>query len=87
VQMGLPNCWSKKWGIVTFESYRQSLFKVRENEDKFKEMTWVIRGQVIVDSLIDEIYILLQIKSLFLTAPSYDKYTELDIATRKTLLY
>jgi hypothetical protein len=45
VQMGLPTCWNKKGGIVTFESYRQSLFKVRENEDKFKEMTGVIRGQ------------------------------------------
>jgi hypothetical protein len=85
--MGLPTFWSKKGGILTFENYRQNLFKVRESDEKFNEMTGVIRGQTIVDNLIDDFYFLWQIKHLFLTAPTYDKYTELDIAYRRMVAY
>jgi hypothetical protein len=87
MQMGLPNFWSKKGGILTIENYRHNLFKVRESDENFDEMTVVIRGQTIVDSLIDDLCLLWQIKKLFLTAQTYDKYTELDIAYRKMVLY
>jgi hypothetical protein len=50
-------------------------------------MTRVIRRQTIVDNFIDDLYLLWKIKQLFLTTPTYDKYTELDIAYRRMVAY
>jgi hypothetical protein len=87
VQMGLPICWGKKGNLLSFESYRKKLFKARENVDKFQDMTRAIRGQTIVDSLIDDFYLLWKIKKLFSTVPTYEKYTKLDISYRKMMSY
>jgi hypothetical protein len=50
-------------------------------------MTEVLRGQTIVDILIDDLYLLWQIKNLFSNPPSYEKYNELDIAYRKMMSF
>jgi len=46
----------------------------------FQNMTNTLRGQTIVDLLIDEFYLLWQTKNIFSHAPTYEKYTKLDIA-------
>jgi len=55
--MGLPNSWGKKENLISFESFRQKLFKEREYVDKFQAITREINGQTIVDSLIDGLYL------------------------------
>ena len=42
-----------------------------------------LRGQTIVDVLIDDSYFLWKIKILFSSPPTYEKYIELDIAYRQ----
>jgi hypothetical protein len=42
-----------------------------------------LRGQTIVDLLIDDFYLLLQIKNIFSSPLTYENYTELDIAYKK----
>jgi hypothetical protein len=46
-------------------------------------MDGVLKGQTIVCKLIDDFHLLWKIKTLFPNIPSYDRYTELDIASRK----
>jgi hypothetical protein len=58
VKMGLPTVWNDKGKILTFECYKRDMFKVRENEDKFQGITEVLKGQTIVDILIDDFYLL-----------------------------
>jgi len=80
--MGLPTCWGKKGNPVSFEYYRPSLFKSRENIDKFQDMSGALKGQTIVDSWINYFYLLWKNKNVFSTTSTYDKYIELDIAYR-----
>jgi hypothetical protein len=58
VKTGLPTAWDDKGDILTFENYIRELFKVIENEDKFQGMIEVLKGQTIVDILIDDFCIL-----------------------------
>jgi hypothetical protein len=83
VNMGLPSSWNDKGKLLSFEGYRKNLFTVRENEEKFQGIIDNLRGQTIVDVLIDDFYLLWKIKNLFSSPPTYEKYTELDIAYRK----
>jgi hypothetical protein len=83
VKMGLPSTWDEKGKLLSFENYRKKLFIIKENEDKFQGMTDILRGQTIVDLLIDDFYLLWQIKKLFSSPLTHEKYTELDIAYRK----
>jgi len=61
--------------------------KAKENTSKFKEVTGMIKGKMIVDCLSDDFYLLWQIKNLFATTPTYEKYIELDITCIKILSY
>jgi hypothetical protein len=83
VKMGLPSAWDKKGKLLSYENYRKILFIVRGKEDKFQGMVDTLRGQTIVDILIDDFYLLWKIKNLFSNPPTYEKYTELDITFRK----
>jgi hypothetical protein len=55
----------------------------RESESKFQGMADQLRGQIIVDLLMDDFHLLWQIKNLFLNPPTYEKYTKLDITYRE----
>jgi hypothetical protein len=83
VKMGFPSAWDDKGKLLSFESYRNNLFIIRESEENFKGMVDNLRGQTIVDLLIDDFYLLWKIKNLFSIPPTYEKYIELDIAYRK----
>jgi len=85
--MGLQNRWGKKANIFTFGNYKQSLIKAKEDTTKFKEVIDMIKGQTIVDCLSDDFYLLWKIKNLFVNAPTYEKYTKLDIAYKKMVSY
>jgi hypothetical protein len=82
VKMGLPSAWNDKGKLLSYESYRKNLFVARDSEAKFQGMDNNLRGKTIVDLLIDDFYLLWQIKNIFLSPPTYEKYTELDIAYR-----
>jgi hypothetical protein len=79
VKIGLPSAWSDKGKFLSFEEYRKSLFIARESESKFQGMADKLRGQIIVDLLMDDFHLLWKIKKLFSNPPTYEKYTEIDI--------
>jgi len=81
--MGLASAWDKDGKLLSYEKFRKCLFITREKDDKFQNMTNTLRGQTFVDILIDELYLLWQTKNLFSHAPTYEKYTKLDIAFRQ----
>jgi hypothetical protein len=83
VKMGLPSAWDKDGKLLSYEDFRKSLFISREKDDKFQNMTNTLRGQTIVDLLIDDFYLLWKTKNLFSHTPTYEKYTKLDIAFRQ----
>jgi hypothetical protein len=83
VKMGLPSAWDDKGKLLSYENYIKSLFIAREKEDKFKGMADILRGQTSVHIVIDDFYLLSQIKNLFQNPPTYEKYKELDITYRK----
>jgi hypothetical protein len=55
------------------------LFIIRENEDKFQGMVDILRGHTSVELLIYDFYL----ENLVTRPPTYEKYTELDIAYKK----
>jgi hypothetical protein len=46
----------------------------------------LLRGQLIVDLLDDEFFLLWQLINLFVSPPTYERYTEVDI-TYKIIMY
>jgi hypothetical protein len=58
VKMGLPSAWNYNGKFLSFESYRKNLFIAIESEAKFQGMANNLRGQIIVDLLIDDFYLL-----------------------------
>jgi hypothetical protein len=69
--------------LFSTEAYEDMLIKERDDITKFQDMDGVLKGQTIVCKLIDDFHLLWKIKTLFPNIPSYDRYTELDIASRK----
>jgi hypothetical protein len=59
------------------------LIKSRDDITKFQDMDGFLKVQTIVFKLIDDFHLLWKIKTLFPFIPLYDRYTELDIASRK----
>jgi hypothetical protein len=43
----------------------------------------MLSGKTIMDMLVDDFYVLCQVKELFVVTPMYEKYTDLDIAFTK----
>jgi hypothetical protein len=83
VKMGFPSTWNDKGKLLSFESYRKTLFIVRESEQKFQGIVDNLRGQTIVDVLIDDFYLLWKIKNLFSSPPTYEKYIDWTLHTGK----
>jgi hypothetical protein len=86
-KMGLTSARDKDGKLFSYESYRKSLFVIMEKDDKFQNMTNTLRGQTIVDLLIDVFYLLWKTKNLFSHAPTYEKYTKLDITFKQMKSY
>ena len=83
VEMALPSCWDKNRNFIQHEAYEDMLIKARDDITKFQVMDSVLNHQTIVCKLIDNFHLLWKMKTLFPNIPSYDRYTELDIASRK----
>jgi hypothetical protein len=58
VKMGLPLVWDKEGTFLSYENYITILFLSREKDDKFQNMANTLRGQTIVDLVIDDFYLL-----------------------------
>jgi hypothetical protein len=78
VNMGLPTTSCEKGKFIPFERYRQHLFKVKGDDKKFKKISDVLSGKNMMDMLVDDFYVLCQVKQLFVVTPTYEKYTKLD---------
>jgi hypothetical protein len=83
VNMGLPTVWGEKGKFLPFETYKKHVFKVIEYDKKFKQISDVLSGQIVMNMLVDGFYVLCQVKELFVVTPTYEKYTDLDIAFTK----
>lgn len=58
------------------------LLRERNQVDKFAHIAGVMKGQTIMDKLIDDFYLLYQVKNIFSIVPNYQKYTELGVPYR-----
>jgi hypothetical protein len=84
VEMGLPEIYGKK-GLLPFPEYQPLLVKSRENANKFKGATRVLKGKTIVDLLDEDFFLLWHLRNLFDTPPTYERYTEVDISYKKMI--
>jgi hypothetical protein len=73
----------KRVNLFLLKHTRKHLFKVRGDDKKFKQISDVLSGKTIMDMLVDDFYVLCQVKELFVVTPMYEKYTDLDIAFTK----
>jgi hypothetical protein len=53
VNMGLPTVWGEKGELLSFESYRKHLFKVRGDDKNFKQISDMLSGKTIMDMMVD----------------------------------
>jgi hypothetical protein len=65
----------KRVNFFSFESYRKHLFKVIGDDKNFKQISDMLSGQTIMDMMVDDFYVLCQVKELFVVTPMYEKYT------------
>jgi len=77
VEMGLLEIYGKN-GLLFFPEYQSLLVKSRENANKFKGVTSVLKGKTIVELLNGNFFISLHLRNLFDT-PTYERYTEVNI--------
>ena len=70
VKMRLPSAQDKYGKLLSYENYKKSLFLAKEKDDKFQSMANTLRGQTIVDLLIDDLYLLLKTKNSFSHTPT-----------------
>jgi hypothetical protein len=74
-----------KKGLLPFPEYQPLLVKARENANKFKGATRVLKGKTIVDLLDEDFFLLWHLRNLFDTPPTYERYTEVDISYKKMI--
>ena len=84
VEMGLPEIYGKK-GLLPFPKYQPLLVKARENSNKFKGATRVLKGKIIVDLLDEDFFLLWHLRNLFDSPPTYERYTKVDISYKKMI--
>jgi hypothetical protein len=59
------------------------LISARENVNKFKGVTGILKGQTIFYLLDDDFFLLWHLRNLFQTTPMYEACTELEKAYRR----
>jgi hypothetical protein len=59
------------------------LIKAREATNKFRGITSMLKGPIIVDLLEEDFFLLWKLKNLFVITLIYERYTEVGIAYNK----
>ena len=78
VEVGLPEYYSKKGNFLSLPDYQQLLISARENVNKFKGVTGILKGQTIFYLLDDDFFLLWHLRNLFQTTPTYEACTEME---------
>jgi hypothetical protein len=47
----------------------------------------MLKGPIIVDLLDEDFFLLWKLKNLFVTTPTYERYTEVDISYKKMMTF
>ena len=96
VQQAQDNCRLVKWACplwdqnsrsMPLDAYKDDLLVTKANSNKFSNISGTLHGVTMVNKLKDDFYIYYQVKMLFSTTPTYQKYTNLDITYRKMISY
>jgi hypothetical protein len=87
VEKGLPECWDKKGNLFSLQNYQQFFIKSREDTSKFRGITGMLKGQIIVDLLDEDFFLLWKLRNLFVITPTYERYTEVDISYKKMMTF
>jgi hypothetical protein len=86
VEMGLPEYYGKK-GLLSLQDYKQILIKSREDVGKFIGVTGMLRGQLIVELLDDDFFLLWKLRNLFVSPPTYERYIEVEISYKRMMTF
>ena len=85
IEKGLPECWDKNGNLFSLQNYHKFLIKAKEDTNKYRGITGMLKGPIIVDLLDEDFLLLWQLRNLFVITPTYERYTEVDISYNKMM--
>lgn len=69
--------------MIPLENYKQRLHEISLNRAKFSKFKGIIIGKEFLEGLEYDIFIQHEIQHLFITKPTFEKYSKVDEAYRK----
>ena len=87
IEKYLPECWDKKGNLFSLQNYQKNLIKSREDTSKFIGITRMLKGQIIVDLLDEDFFLLWKLRNLFVIIPTFERCTEVDISYKKIMTF
>jgi ABC-type branched-subunit amino acid transport system ATPase component len=82
---GLPSLFVINNKLITFSDYKQKILTVAKDGSKFAGIKGNITGKAFLETLRLDPSIQQEIKYLFITKPTFTKYTEMDEVYRRLL--
>jgi hypothetical protein len=82
---GLPSLFVINNKLITLSDYKQKILTVAKDGSKFAGIQGSITGKAFLETLILDLSIQHEIKYLFITKPTFAKYTETDEVYRRLL--
>jgi hypothetical protein len=82
---GLPSLLVLNEKLITLPDYNQKLKTMEKDNSKFVGIQGNITGKEFLETLQFELNIQHEIKHIFITKPTFSKYTEMDEIYRKLL--
>ena len=78
VEKGLPSLYVINNKLIQKGYYMAKLREAAKDATKFSNIKWNVIDKVILDLLSSDIFIQHELKHVFLTRPTFSKYTEVD---------
>jgi hypothetical protein len=75
---GLPSLLVTNDNLITFPNYNHKLKTVEKDNSKFAGIQGNITGKAFLETLQFDLNIQHEIKHIFITKPTFSKYTEVD---------
>jgi hypothetical protein len=82
---GLPGLLVINDKLITLSDYKQKIISVAKDGSKFAGIQGSITGKVFLETLQLDLSIQHEIKYIFITKPTFSKYTEMDEVYRRLI--
>jgi len=84
---GLPIVRDSSGQLIPLENYHHRLHEIASDRTNFAIVNRIISGKALFEGLEYDLFIQHEVQHLFITKPTFDKYTEVDASYRKVIKF